>query len=110
MILNSENYFINMYLLQTITNLSLFLIGTIGIVFNNRSILIVIMCIEVILLSVNMNFIICSTYMDDFIGQIFALIILTVAAAESAIGLAIIILFFRLKGNISLKELTNLKG
>jgi NADH-quinone oxidoreductase subunit K len=48
--------------------------------------------------------------MDDFIGQIFALIILTVAAAESAIGLAIIILFFRLKGNISLKELTNLKG
>ena len=99
-----------MYLLQTITNLCLFLIGTIGIVFNNRSILIIIMCIEVILLSVNINFIIYSTYLDDFIGQIFALIIMTVAAAESAIGLAIIILFFRLKGNISLKELTNLKG
>ena len=99
-----------MYLIQFITNFVLFSLGTLGILFNRRNVLVIIMCIELILLSVNLNFIIASTYIDDFIGQIFSLIILTVAAAESAIGLAIIILFFRVKGNISIKGVTNLKG
>jgi len=99
-----------MYLTQFITNLILFTIGSVGIIINRRNILIVIMCIELILLSVNLNFIITATYLDDFVGQIFSLIVLTVAAAESAIGLAIIILFFRFKGNISIKEITNLKA
>jgi NADH-quinone oxidoreductase subunit K len=68
------------------------------------------MCIEIILLSVNLNFIVFSIYLDDFLGQIFSLFILTVAAAESAIGLAILILYFRVMGNISISEIATLKG
>lgn len=99
-----------MFLIQFLTNFILFLSGALGIIYNTRNVLIIIMCIELILLSVNLNFIIASTYLNDFVGQVFSLIILTVAAAESAIGLAIIILFFRLKGNISISGVTNLKG
>lgn len=68
------------------------------------------MCIELMLLSVNMNFILFSIYLDDIYGQIFSLFILTVAAAESAIGLAILILYYRLRGKISINEKVTLKG
>lgn len=68
------------------------------------------MCIELMLLSVNMNFILFSIYLDDVYGQIFSLFILTVAAAESAIGLAILILYYRLRGKISINEKVTLKG
>lgn len=99
-----------MFVIQILTNLLLFLIGTFGILLNRRNILIVLMCIEIILLSVNLNFIVFSIYLDDFLGQMFSLFVLTVAAAESAIGLAILILYFRLMGNISISEVATLKG
>lgn len=99
-----------MFVLQLSSNIILFIIGTLGILFNRRNILIVLMCVELILLSVNLNFILLSVYLDDFYGQIFALFILTVAAAESAIGLAILIVYYRLRGNISINQVMTLKG
>ena len=68
------------------------------------------MCIELVLLSVNLNFIMFSVYLDDFYGQIFSLFILTVAAAESAIGLAILILYYRIRGKILINQIAILKG
>ncbi len=99
-----------MFIIQITTNIILFLIGTIGILFNRRNILIILMCIELILLSVNLNFIIFSVYLEDFVGIIFSLFILTVAASESAIGLAILILYNRVRGHIDITELATLKG
>jgi len=94
-----------MFIIQLTTNIFLFLISTFGIIFNNRNILITIMCIELLLLSLNLNFIIFSTYLDDLYGQLFSLFILTVAASESAIGLAIIIIYYRIRGSISMNQL-----
>ena len=99
-----------MYKVQLITNITLFLSGSVGILTNKRNILIILMCIEVMLLSVNLNFITFSNYLDDFVGQVFSLFILTVAAAESAIGLALLILFFRIHANVAVTELQNLRG
>jgi NADH-quinone oxidoreductase subunit K len=82
----------------------------IGIVFNRRSILIILMCIELMLLSLNLNFIVFSVYFDDLYGQLFSLFILTVAASESAVGLAIIIIYYRVRGNISIEQNYLLKG
>jgi len=100
----SINYFL------TVT-LFVFVIGLAGIVFNRKNILIIIMSIELLLLSVNLNFAAFSIYLDDIIGQIFVVFILTIAATESAIGLAIITVFYRLKGSIQIepikKKLTN---
>jgi NADH-quinone oxidoreductase subunit K len=99
-----------MFLNQLFTNIFLFFIGVFGILFNKRSVLVVLMCVELILLSVNLNFILFSVYLDDFYGQIFSLFILTVAAGESAIGLAILILYFRIRGSILLEFNAVLKG
>lgn len=99
-----------MFISQILTNIILFFIGVFGIISNRRSILIILMCVELILLSVNLNFIIFSVYLDDFYGQIFSLFILTVAAAESAIGLAILILYYRIRGKISINQVATLKG
>jgi NADH-quinone oxidoreductase subunit K len=99
-----------MFLNQLFTNIFLFAIGVFGILFNKRSILIVLMCVELILLSVNLNFILFSVYLDDFYGQIFSLFILTVAAGESAVGLAILIIYFRIRGSIFLESNTVLRG
>jgi NADH-quinone oxidoreductase subunit K len=99
-----------MFISQILTNIILFFIGVFGIISNRRSILIILMCIELILLSVNLNFIIFSVYLDDFYGQIFSLFILTVAAAESAIGLAILILYYRIRGKILINQVATLKG
>jgi len=98
-----------MFLNQFITNIFLFFISLIGLIFNSRNIIITLMCIELLLLSLNLNFIIFSIYLDDMYGQIFSLFILTVAAAESAIGLAIIILYYRTRGKISLDQLSLLR-
>lgn len=68
------------------------------------------MCIELVLLSINLNFILFSVYLDDFYGQIFSLFVLTIAAAESAVGLAILILYYRLRGQISINQIAVLKG
>lgn len=99
-----------MFVNQIFVNLCLFLIGIFGLLYNRRNILVVLMCIEIILLSVNLNFITFSIYLDDFLGQIFSLFILTIAAAESAIGLAILILYFRLMGHIRISDVAVLKG
>lgn len=88
-----------------------FFIGLVGIVLNRKNILIIIMSIELLLLAINLNFAAFSIYLDDIVGQIFVLFILTIAATESAIGLAVITVFYRLKNSIELdpikKRLTN---
>lgn len=88
----------------------LFLIGIVGIFLNRKNIITILMAIELMLLAVNMNFISFSYFLGDLSGQIFVLFILTVAAAESAIGLAIIILVFRNNKSINVDELNRLKG
>jgi NADH-quinone oxidoreductase subunit K len=98
-----------MFLLQFTANIAIFLIGLIGMVINRRNILIILMCIELALLGLNLNFILFSIYFDDLYGQLFSLFILTVAAAESAIGLAIIIIYYRLRGSILMNQINILK-
>jgi len=95
--------------LQLITNFFLYIFSLIGLVINRRSILITLMCIELILLSVNINFIVFSLYLDDFYGQIFSLIILTIAAAESSVGLAIIITYNRIRNSILINQKNTLR-
>lgn len=89
-----------MFLLQLFINLYIFFLGVLGVLTNRRHFLVVIMCIEMILLSINMYFLLFSIYLDDILGQLFSFFILTVAAAESSIGLAIIILYYKNRGNI----------
>lgn len=98
-----------MFLTQIITNISVFIIGTVGLL-RSTNMLVVLMCIEMILLSTNLNFIVMSIFLDDITGQIFSLIILTIAAAESAIGLAILILYYRTRKSILLNNIAVLKG
>lgn len=93
-----------MFIYQLSTNFFLFILSLFGIVFNRKNILILLMCIELILLSLNLNFITFSVYLDDMYGQIFSLFILTIAAAESAIGLAIIIAYYRVRGSIAMHQ------
>jgi NADH-quinone oxidoreductase subunit K len=88
-----------------IINFFLFCIGLFGIILNRQNIIIILMSIELLLLSINLNFIYFSVFIDDVIGQVFSLLILTVAAAESAIGLAILILFFKIYGDISIYKI-----
>ncbi|MFZ8943124.1 MAG: NADH-quinone oxidoreductase subunit NuoK [Methylophilaceae bacterium] len=88
----------------------LFLIGVIGIFLNRKNIITLLMAIELMLLAVNINFIAFSHYLGDLAGQVFVFFILTVAAAESAIGLAIIIVVFRNNQSINVDELNRLKG
>jgi NADH-quinone oxidoreductase subunit K len=88
----------------------LFLIGVVGIFLNKKNIITILMAIELMLLAVNMNFIAFSYFLGDLAGQVFVFFILTVAAAESAIGLAIIILVFRNNKSINVDELNRLKG
>lgn len=88
-----------------LVNFFLFCLGLFGIILNRQSLIIILMSIELLLLSINLNFIIFSLYLDDVMGELFALLILTVAAAESAIGLAIIIIFFRNRGTISINKI-----
>jgi NADH-quinone oxidoreductase subunit K len=82
-----------------------FFIGLLGIILNRKNILAIIMSIELLLLAVNLNFAVFSIYLDDIVGQIFVLFVLTIAATESAIGLAIITVFYRLKSSIELKPI-----
>jgi NADH-quinone oxidoreductase subunit K len=100
-----------MNLIQYLTfSILLFLIGIWGLVLNNKNIIIMLMAIEIMLLAVNFNFIIFSIYLDDLIGQIFSLYIITVAAAEAAIGLAILMVYFRITNEISIQRITTLRG
>ena len=88
----------------------LFLIGVFGIFLNRKNIIIILMSIELILLAVNINFVSFSYFLGDPTGQIFSLFILTVAAAEAAIGLAILVCFFRNKGSIAVDDANVMKG
>jgi len=97
------NYILNIVI-------TLFLIGVLGLVLNRKNILITLMSIELMLLAINLNFIIFSIYLDDLAGYIFVLFILTIAAAESVIGLAILTIYYRLKNTIRMDKIKNIKG
>ncbi|WP_096701829.1 NADH-quinone oxidoreductase subunit NuoK [Magnetospirillum sp. 15-1] len=88
----------------------LFTLGVMGIFLNRKNVIIIMMSIELILLSVNINFVAFSSYLNDLVGQVFAMFVLTVAAAEAAIGLAIVVVFFRNRGTIAVEEISQLKG
>ncbi len=88
----------------------LFAISVVGIFLNRKNVIILLMCIELMLLAVNLNFIAFSHYLNDIAGQVFVFFILTVAAAESAIGLAILVVLFRNLHTINVDDLDNLKG
>jgi len=90
--------------------LILFLIGISGIILNRKNIIVMLMSIELMLLAINLNFIIFSVYLDDIMGQLFAILILTVAAAESAIGLAILVVYYRVRGSITVENIHLLRG
>ena len=88
----------------------IFTIGILGIFLNRKNVIVILMSIELILLSVNINLVSFSIFLNDINGQIFALFILTVAAAEAAIGLAIIVVYYRNSGTINVEEIESLKG
>lgn len=86
------------------------MIGLMGIIVNRRSIIVLLMCIELMLLAVNLQRLIYSVYLDDLMGQVFALYVLTVAAAESAIGLGILVVYFRVRGSIAMHSMNLIRG
>ena len=88
----------------------IFIIGVIGIFLNRKNVIIILMSIELILLAVNINLVSFSIFTQDLTGQIFTMFILTVAAAEAAIGLAIIVVYYRNKGSIRIEDISSLKG
>ena len=87
-----------------------FTIGVFGIFLNRKNVIVILMSIELILLAVNINLVAFSAFHDDLVGQIFTLIVLTVAAAEAAIGLAIVVVYFRNRDTIDVAEIDHLKG
>ena len=88
----------------------IFSIGVIGIFLNRKNIIIILMSIELILLSVNINLVSFSIYLQDLVGQVFTMFVLTVAAAEAAVGLAIIVMYYKNKGSIHVEQISSLKG
>ena len=87
-----------------------FVIGVMGIFLNRKNVIIILMSVELILLSVNINFVAFSAYLGDLFGQVFVMFVLTVAAAESAIGLAILMVYFRNRGSIAVEDINTMKG
>ena len=88
----------------------LFTLGAVGIFLNRKNVITILMCIELMLLAVNINLVAFSTHLGDLNGQIFAMFILTVAAAEAAIGLAILVVYFRNRGSIAVEDINVMKG
>ena len=88
----------------------IFSLGTIGVFLNRKNIIVILMSIELILLAVNINLVSFSIYLGDIVGQIFTMLILTVAAAEAAIGLAIIVSYYRNRGSVRVEEINEMKG
>lgn len=93
-----------------VLNTIIFLIGVLGLVLNRKNILIILMSIELMLLAINMNFVVFSVHLDDLLGQVFTLFVLTVAAAESAIGLAILVVYYRVRGTIAIEKIQIMRG
>jgi NADH-quinone oxidoreductase subunit K len=94
----------------SVLNLFLFCIGIFGIVFNYNNLLSILMSMELMLLSINLQLILVSLAIDDLAGQVFALLILTIAAAEAAIGLAIVVIFYRLRGSVLVDNINLMQG
>ena len=88
----------------------LFTLGTLGIFLNRKNVIVILMSVELMLLAVNINLVAFSAFHGDIVGQIFALLVLTVAAAEAAIGLAILVVFFRNRGSIAVEDINAMKG
>ena len=88
----------------------LFVLGVFGIFLNRKNVIVILMAIELILLAVNINLVAFSAYLGDMVGQIFAMFVLTVAAAEAAIGLAILVIYFRNRGTIAVDDINQMKG
>ena len=88
----------------------LFMIGVAGIFLNRKNVIIILMSVELMLLAVNINLVAFSAALDDIVGQVFAMLILTMAAAEAAIGLAILVVFFRNRGTIAVEDVNLMKG
>ena len=88
----------------------LFTLGVFGIFLNRKNVIVILMSVELILLAVNINFVAFSSHLNDVVGQVFALLILTVAAAEAAIGLAILVVFYRNRGSIAVEDVNMMKG
>jgi NADH-quinone oxidoreductase subunit K len=89
---------------------ALFTIGVFGIFVNRKNVIVILMSIELILLAVNINLVAFSSFLGDLVGQVFAMFVLTVAAAEAAVGLAILVVYFRNRGNIAVEDLNLMKG
>ncbi|NDA47090.1 MAG: NADH-quinone oxidoreductase subunit NuoK [Alphaproteobacteria bacterium] len=88
----------------------MFTLGILGIILNRKNIIVILMSVELILLSVNLNLVAFSSYLGDLTGQVFSLFILTVAAAEAAIGLAILVTYYRNRGSIAVEDINAMKG
>ena len=88
----------------------LFVLGVLGIFLNRRNVILILMAIELILLAVNINLVAFSAYLGDLVGQVFAMFVLTVAAGEAAIGLAILVIYFRNRGTIAVDDVNRMKG
>ena len=88
----------------------LFTLGVLGVFINRKNVIVILMSVELILLSVNLNLVAFSSFLGDLVGQIFALLILTVAAAEAAIGLALLVVYFRNRGSIAVEDINMMKG
>ncbi|PLK25044.1 NADH-quinone oxidoreductase subunit NuoK [Porphyrobacter sp. TH134] len=88
----------------------LFVLGVLGIFLNRKNVIVILMAVELILLSVNLNLVAFSAFMQDLVGQVFAMLVLTVAAAEAAIGLAILVIYFRTRGSIAVDDINRMKG
>ncbi|MEL6622478.1 MAG: NADH-quinone oxidoreductase subunit NuoK [Pseudomonadota bacterium] len=88
----------------------LFTIGMLGIFLNRKNVIVILMSVELMLLAVNINLVAFSTFSGDLVGQVFAMMVLTVAAAEAAIGLAIIVVYFRNRGSIAVEDVNMMKG
>jgi NADH-quinone oxidoreductase subunit K len=93
-----------------IVSVTLFIIGLVGFLANRKNILLLLLALEIMLLAVNLNFVVFSVFLDDLLGQLFTLIVLTVAAAESALGLAILIVYYRVRGGIALDTVQTLRS
>ena len=88
----------------------LFTLGVFGIFINRKNVIVILMAVELMLLAVNINLVAFSTYLNDMVGQVFAMLVLTVAAAEAAIGLAILVIYFRNRGTIAVEDINVMKG
>ena len=88
----------------------LFTLGIFGVFLNRKNVIVILMSVELMLLSVNLNLVAFSHYLGDMVGQVFAMLVLTVAAAEAAIGLAILVVYFRNRGSIAVEDINMMKG